>query len=103
MKTARMAGTLMLSLLAFGWSGCDDSFGPEDEVHGTILSVSLAASTITLTNQTTYFINGETEFEDGLIGLHDPRLMPGAFIEIDYFHDNGVHVAAEVELDTDDD
>ena len=101
MKMTRFVGTLMLSMLAFAGGGCDDSSGPEDEVHGTILTKNLTLSTITLTDNMVYMITGETEFEDDLVGLHDPRLVAGTHIEIDYFHDNGMHVAAEIELDND--
>jgi hypothetical protein len=45
MKITRFVGTAMLSMLAFAAGGCDDSSGPEDEVHGTILSKDLVLST----------------------------------------------------------
>ena len=103
MNTKRYLGILLLSVLAVGGAACDDSLGPEDEVHGTILSKDLVLSTITLTNNSVYMINGETEFEDGLLGLHDDRLRPGVQIEIDYFHDEGLHIASEIEMDGIDD
>lgn len=105
MGITRLSGILLVTLAAVGATGCDaldDIFDSGEEVNGTIQSKDVQASTLTLTDNTVYVINGDTEFE-GVSGLADAKLAPGVKVEIEYENKNNQRVALEVGLEEGDD
>lgn len=98
-KLTRFSGIVLISFAASiaGCDALDDIFDSGEEINGTVQSKDVQASTITLTDNSVYVINGDTEFE-GVTGLADAALAPGVEVEIEYENKNGQRVALEVEL-----